>query len=93
MFHGDTPHRVRQGLQISLPGFGELLVQVLMETLEQQLHDRFQEVFAPGDVPVQRHRLDTQFLTESAHRQTLGSVPVDEPQGCLDDRLPVQTFL
>ena len=48
MLYRDAPHCVCEGLQVSLPGFGKLLVQVLVKPLEQQRHHGFQNVFPAG---------------------------------------------
>jgi hypothetical protein len=59
---------------------------------DDQIDDAGQDRVLVGDVLVQGHRLDAEFLTEFAHGQCLGAVGIGERDGGSQHSSGVQRF-
>lgn len=91
MGHRNGSDLVGEGLQVALPGLGELGVEVFFQPVQHLGDDSLEEVLAAGHVPVQRHRLNAQGAAQGSHRQLLSSVRVDVGQGRTHDEVSAQS--
>src|SRR4051794_40736521 len=69
---GDFPQAVREPTEVVLPVVAprlEMNLRVTVELVENLLHNRVEQLLTTVDVPVQRHRLDTESVREVAHGQ------------------------
>ncbi len=57
---------------------------------QDELDDAVEELGSVRGVPVQRHGIAVELLTEPAHGQDVQPVLVEEAQGCLQHDVPAQ---
>ena len=84
-------HLMGKGLQVTLPGLGELGVEVFFHPSQHLGDDGLEEVLTAGHVPVQRHRLDAQSAAQRPHRQLLSTLRIDVGQGRTHDEISTQS--
>ena len=71
-------------------GFQSLVVVGRSISADDQLHEAVEQVVLVADVPIQRHRVDAELLSELAHAQRLDAASIGEIDGGLKHPLLAQ---
>ena len=74
-----SPRGIGDTLQVFLPRMGVLGHEIVIEeTVDELVNHGLEKVRAPGDVPIQCHRLYVQGRSEATHRELAETAGVDE---------------
>lgn len=90
MIERDLTHLMGDILQKALPMLGQLLIQVRCQLSEEQSDHTLKQILTPVHVPVKRHRLHTQLLSERTHREPLRTRAINLAKSSLDNEFAAQ---